>query len=109
MVEDQVLPPLKNDIPALLTSSATKMAEKYKDMGGQVNKFTKTLDKVSPTSNSPHLLTPRKKFKLDIGLACDPKVFQGQDDILRRIVIHHFIRQGQFDLARVFSEVRFFS
>ncbi|KAJ9066212.1 hypothetical protein DSO57_1011763 [Entomophthora muscae] len=85
----QTLPPISNNIPNLLSTTATKMADRYKDMGSQVSKFTKTLD---------------KKFKLDIGLACDPKVFQGQNDILRKIIIQHFIRQGQFELARVFSE-----
>ncbi|KAI0223290.1 hypothetical protein L0F63_005034 [Massospora cicadina] len=86
---NEAFPPINHSIPALVVKTATSMSENYKSVGAQINMFSKALD---------------RKFKLDVGIACDPKVFQGQDDILRKIVTQHFVRQGQFDLAKLFSE-----
>lgn len=81
--------PINHSIPTLVVNTITSMSESYKMMGTQINLFSKALD---------------KRFKLDVGVACDPKVLQGQDQILRKIITQHLIRQGQFDLAKLFSE-----
>lgn len=82
-------PQLKNYNPNDLVETGSRMISNSKDIGNQIYKFSKALD---------------KKFKFDIGLASDPKAFEGHDEILLKIIVQHLIRQGQFDLAKTFSE-----
>lgn len=44
-----------------------------------------------------------KKFKFDLDDVWDPKALVGKDDLVLRIVLDHFIREGRFDLAKTLS------
>ncbi|KAI8893308.1 binding protein [Globomyces pollinis-pini] len=70
-------------------SLATKLTDNGKDFYTVLGKHSKVLE---------------KRFKTDLDNIWDPKALVGKDHAMYSILIHHFVREGRFDLAKLFAK-----
>jgi hypothetical protein len=76
----------------------------------QINEIKKISQKLSDSAKEFQGLLGKcakaveKKFKTDLDEVWDPKALVGKDDIIQRILLTHFVREGRFDLAKCFCQ-----
>ncbi|KAJ3274585.1 hypothetical protein HDV01_002427 [Terramyces sp. JEL0728] len=68
---------------------ASKLTESAKDFHNTIGKYSKAIE---------------KKFKTDLDGIWDPKALEGKEYIVYQILVMHFVREGRFDLAKMFAK-----
>jgi len=71
-----------------LKTLSSQVIDNHKELYSSISKYSKSID---------------KKLKTNIDTIWKPHVFSGKEDILNSILMSHFIREGQFELAETFS------
>ncbi|KAJ3323739.1 hypothetical protein HDV06_001469 [Boothiomyces sp. JEL0866] len=67
---------------------ASKLTESAKDFHNTIGKYSKAIE---------------KKFKTDLDGIWDPKALDGKEYVVYQILVMHFVREGRFDLAKLFA------
>ncbi|KAJ3315310.1 E3 ubiquitin-protein transferase rmnd5a [Boothiomyces sp. JEL0838] len=67
---------------------AAKLSDSAKDFHNTIGKYSKAIE---------------KKFKTDLDGIWDPKALEGKEYVLYQILVMHFVREGRFDLAKMFA------
>jgi len=71
-----------------LKTLSSQVIDNHKELYSSISKYSKSID---------------KKLKTDIDTIWKPNVLAGKEDLLNSILMSHFIREGQFELAETFS------
>jgi len=72
-----------------LKTLSSQVIDNHKELYSSISKYSKSID---------------KKLKTDIDTIWKPNVLAGKEDLLNSILMSHFIREGQFELAETFSK-----
>jgi len=72
-----------------LKTLSSQVIDNHKELYSSISKYSKSID---------------KKLKIDLDTLWKPNVLKGKEDILNSILMSHFIREGQFELAEIFSK-----
>ena len=72
-----------------LKDKASKLQECYKETQTTIYKYGKSVE---------------KKFKQDLDLEWVPQALDNKEDVLDAIIAQHFVREGRFELAELFSK-----
>jgi len=72
-----------------LKTLSSQVIDNHKELYSSISKYSKSID---------------KKLKTDIDTIWKPNVLAGKEDLLNSILMSHFIREGQFELAEAFSK-----
>jgi len=72
-----------------LKTLTSQTIDNHKELYSSISKYSKSID---------------RKLKTNIDTIWKPNVLSGKEDIINSILMSHFIREGQFDLAETFSK-----
>jgi len=72
-----------------LKTLTSQTIDNHKELYSSISKYSKSID---------------KKLKTNLDTLWKPNVLSGKEDIINSILMSHFIREGQFDLAETFSK-----
>jgi len=72
-----------------LKTMSSQVIDNHKELYSSISKYSKSID---------------KKLKINLDTIWKPNVLAGKEDILNSILMSHFIREGQFELAEIFSK-----
>jgi len=72
-----------------LKTLTSQTIDNHKELYSSISKYSKSID---------------RKLKTNIDTIWKPNVLAGKEDIINSILMSHFIREGQFDLAETFSK-----
>ncbi|OUM67384.1 hypothetical protein PIROE2DRAFT_65992 [Piromyces sp. E2] len=72
-----------------LKTLSSQVIDNHKELYSSISKYSKSID---------------KKLKINLDTIWKPNVLSGKEDILNSILMSHFIREGQFELAEIFSK-----
>ncbi|KAJ1963445.1 hypothetical protein GGI12_002054 [Dipsacomyces acuminosporus] len=76
-------------IKSKVDKAQTNVSDQFKDLYTNVSKYGKHVDKV---------------FKLDLGIVGESKAFEDKREILAQSILLHFLREGNFDMAKNFAD-----
>ncbi|ORX57273.1 hypothetical protein BCR36DRAFT_279244 [Piromyces finnis] len=72
-----------------LKTLSSQVIDNHKELHSSISKYSKSID---------------KKLKINLDTIWKPNVLLGKEDILNSILMSHFVREGQFELAEIFSK-----
>jgi len=72
-----------------LKTLTSQTIDNHKELYSSISKYSKSID---------------RKLKTNLDTIWKPNVLAGKEEIINSILMSHFIREGQFDLAETFSK-----